>query len=634
MWKLLKFFGHLIKGLFWMMLLIALCAIILLYILENGLPQPAVRKVCEKISDDNIIVQIDRITYSLSRGLRFHGISAEPRKLASESFGTAEDIIIDFSISPFIENSNRITRVTLQGIEMPHHPRNIFRKLRKLKQGEKKEPEKPRKKIPTLEPFKLTIENSNIIGLEVAKTTAVVAMHDPVMKFTDVTLKWPDTSYNMQIKGEVEVNLDTEILNGAAKGETFPENLLNFLAELEADSVIREINLFSEINTPIKGDSKFDASLKNGDFAVDVAVDIHECAYRKVPLLYARGFIQAWGTNTSTWVKISDLSTANKTGTMEGNLFYDEERACVELKASSTMDHNDVVTIIDILTHGELDPVKPVKPLSVTASGVVSTEINGPVPHNLNGKITMGAGEVFGLRITEATSDFRIQGDHAYFDKVSGTTPSGGIVLGDADFTIPPDPKLPPLLLADVDFSKIDLSDLAKVFSITNSKAGECSGKMQLSGIPGTNQLQTLNGEGSFEIINGQLNRLRLFAGLTDYLTKNVPGVSSIVDQSSCSLNFIIKDGILSSRNFSIEGDVFSVKGKGTYDIAKDNLDFVVHVGFFKEKTIAGRISRIVTFPFKKLLLEFKVFGSIDNPDWSYVNILEKIVDQIPEKSK
>ncbi len=633
MWTLFKFFGHILKALFWITLLIACGVIILLYVLENGLPEPVVRRVCEKLSSKDVIIEIDRITYTPKSGLHLHVISAEPRKLASESFGTAEDIIIEASLSPFIDHYSRIRSITLKGIDMPRHPRRIFRKLKKLKdkEGEKK-PDKPRKKLPTLAPFRVTVEDSNVIGLKVEKTSAMATIREPVIKFSDMTLKWPDTTYNMQIKGSIIVDLDAELLDGKAKGEAFPDNLTDFLKELDANSVIEEIDLFSGIKSPIEATSNFTVDLNKGDFSIDVDLDVKECAYRKVPLIFVRGYLQAWGTNNLTWVKVSNLSAANESGRVEGNLFYDEENSSIKLQATSTMDHNEVLTIIDILTHGELHPLKPIHPPSVTAKGIVSIKADGPLKHNLSGRIVVGEGEVFGLQMKEASSHFRVQGDHAYLDDVKGTTPSGGNVSGDADFTIPLESDDPPFILANVKVKKIDLSDLARIFNITNAKAGECSGDMQISGILGTNQLHTLNGNGHFRIKNGRLNRLPLFAGLTDYLTKNIPGISSIVDQSDCHMNFMINDGLLSSKDFTIEGDVFSVQGKGTYDIAKDDLKFTVHVALFRKKTIAGTISRIVTFPFKKLLLEFKVFGSIDNPDWSYVNILEKINDQIPEK--
>ena len=329
MWKLLKFLGHLIKALFWITLLIACGVIIFLYILENGLPEPLVRKVCVKLSDKDVIVDIDRITYTPKNGLHLHDISAEPRKLASESFGTAEDVFIEASLSPFIDHNSRIRSITFKGVDMPRHPRRIFRKLKKLKkkEGEEEKPDKPRKKLPTLVPFRITVEDSNVIGLKVAKASALATIREPVMKFTGMTVKWPDTSFDMQLKGELIVDLEAEELDGKAKGQAFPENLIAFLKELDARSVIEEINLFSKIEKPIHAASNFTVDLNKGDFSVDVDLDVKECAYRKVPLIFAKGYIQAWGTNNFTWVKISNLSAANDSGSIEGNLFYDEKKS-------------------------------------------------------------------------------------------------------------------------------------------------------------------------------------------------------------------------------------------------------------------------------------------------------------------
>jgi len=33
-----------------------------------------------------------------------------------------------------------------------------------------------------------------------------------------------------------------------------------------------------------------------------------------------------------------------------------------------------------------------------------------------------------------------------------------------------------------------------------------------------------------------------------------------------------------------------------------------------------------VMFPFTKLLLEFKVTGSVDDPKWSYISVLDRIL--------
>jgi len=64
-----------------------------------------------------------------------------------------------------------------------------------------------------------------------------------------------------------------------------------------------------------------------------------------------------------------------------------------------------------------------------------------------------------------------------------------------------------------------------------------------------------------------------------------------------------------------------------------DRFDFVVRANVFKQKTIAGKLTRLVTLPFARLLLEFKLYGSFEKTEWSYVNIIEKISDQLSDSS-
>ena len=98
-------------------------------------------------------------------------------------------------------------------------------------------------------------------------------------------------------------------------------------------------------------------------------------------------------------------------------------------------------------------------------------------------------------------------------------------------------------------------------------------------------------------------------------------------------MDFKIRDGILSTDNLLIEGDLFSMQGKGTCNLDTEALDFIIRANIFKQKTIAGKISRLVTLPFTRLLLEFKVFGTRQKTDWSYVNIIEKITESLTDRS-
>jgi hypothetical protein len=180
----------------------------------------------------------------------------------------------------------------------------------------------------------------------------------------------------------------------------------------------------------------------------------------------------------------------------------------------------------------------------------------------------------------------------------------------------------------------VALEEISHAFNVTNARAGLVSGDIQLNGPTHGRTIEHLSGEGHVTIRDGVIHRMKLFAGLTDYLSRTIPGISSLVNQSSGSMDFTIRDSVLHTDNLLLEGDIFSISGRGTYNIATDKLEFTIRANIFKQKTIAGRITRLVTLPFTRLLLEFKVFGSLENPDWSYVNIIEKITEGFSGKAE
>lgn len=143
-----------------------------------------------------------------------------------------------------------------------------------------------------------------------------------------------------------------------------------------------------------------------------------------------------------------------------------------------------------------------------------------------------------------------------------------------------------------------------------------------------TNNYEVLNGEGHVQIRKGRLMRLRLFAGLTKQLADHVPGISYLVDQSQASVDYRIENGVIRTDNAYVEGQVFSIKMAGSYDTVKDDLDFTVRVLFTKKDSLMGRyFIHPVTWPFSKLLLEFKLKGSSTNPQWEYISILDRVLD-------
>ena len=143
-----------------------------------------------------------------------------------------------------------------------------------------------------------------------------------------------------------------------------------------------------------------------------------------------------------------------------------------------------------------------------------------------------------------------------------------------------------------------------------------------------TNNYEVLNGEGHVKISEGQLMQLRIFSGLTPLLAKHVPGISFMVDQTQATADYRIENGVIKSDNISIEGGFFTIMMTGTFDSTKDELDFTVKVLLLRNDSLMGKyLVRPVTWPFTKLLLEFRLTGSSTDPQWHYISILDRVMD-------
>ena len=622
MWKLLKFIGAVVKAIFWLALTLALAGVVLLYVIGQNVPAPLVHRLSEALSSDDYLCRIGRATYSLKSGLHLYQVKAFPKRVADTALVSADEVALDVSLQPQLPLSERIRGVTIRNISMPSRP------------PKQAETNSPPPQLPTVAPFPLTIEKANILGIQAERLSATVSLANPQISVTDVAILWPDKAFTMNVAGYVTVNFATRLVDGNAKGQAFPANIMPLLAALHSHAAIRHVNSFSKIERPVNAEATFSVNIDNSDFSLLLALDVGPCTYRTVPMKYAKGTLGAYGTNIYTTVVVGPLQAESATGPLGGTLVYREETESVAFDATASMDIHELATVVDILQHGELKPILCDTPPTVTAKGIVGADRKSTITNDLTGHIDLPSGSIFKLPVKNVTSDFAVKGDSALFENVSGSSASGGKIAGSIDFFFPGGATNATLFSTRATFANVDLSDLERTFNLTtNARAGLVSGSVSLVGHAGDRTAASLAGEGKLHIRDGLINRMPLFAGFTDYLVHTIPGVSALVNQSSGSMDFTIEDGVLRTDNLLVEGDLFSMQGRGTCNLDTEHLDFLVRANIFKQKTWAGRITHLVTMPFTRLLLEFKVFGTLDKTDWSYVSIIEKITDSITDIS-
>ena len=144
-----------------------------------------------------------------------------------------------------------------------------------------------------------------------------------------------------------------------------------------------------------------------------------------------------------------------------------------------------------------------------------------------------------------------------------------------------------------------------------------------------TNNYEVLNGHGHVEIRNGQLMRMKGFRGLLKAMPKIAPAISWFTDSTQATSDYVIENGIVKTDNIYIEGSMFSIKMYGQLDTKTGELDYTVRVQFTKKDSIVGKVLHPLTWPFTKLLLEFRLTGTAEDPQWEYISVLDRVLDAV-----
>ena len=144
-----------------------------------------------------------------------------------------------------------------------------------------------------------------------------------------------------------------------------------------------------------------------------------------------------------------------------------------------------------------------------------------------------------------------------------------------------------------------------------------------------TNNYEVLNGSGHVSVRNGRLMRMKGFKGLIDVMPSIAPAVTWFSDSTQASGDYTIENGVVRTDNVYIEGTCFSIKMYGWLDTVRNRQDFKVRVQFAKSDSMIGKILHPLTWPFTKLLLEFRLTGNPENPKWEYVSVIDRVVEAV-----
>jgi hypothetical protein len=625
MWKLLKIIGLLIKTLFWLFILLILAAGVCLYILEQGVPDPLVQRLAEKLSSEDLVCRIERVNFSLRKGLTVRNLKLFRKRTTGETLLSIDKATAEFAIFTCAPLNDRLKRLTIKSFDFPLLPK------RKPKQPDEKPTPFPEINLPSISPFELILETPNILGIRPEKVTATVSAEHPTLAITNIKSLWPDKPNTLTITGGTTIDVKEKRLVGKITGQAYPGHITPLLSQLRgARNAVTHINCFQNSVKPMNATYAVDLDLDKLDYAMSVEVDAGACTYRDVPVRFAKGTIGISDTNNLVIVDIHIADGATHTGTLKGRLVYNDDTDALLIDAETTVVKDELLSIINVLNHGELNSIICDSGLRVAAKGVVTVNSSNPLTTNdLHVAISFDKGSILRIPLGKTSTDLHLYAYSALCNTIQASIANGGTATGYFNAYFPEYSATNTTFVTKLTADKADFSNILCIASTTNTYPGKLSGTIQLSGPLSGDILSSLSGEGRLELTDGLFARIPLFSGLTDWLANNIPGVGTLVNQSSGNLSFVMTNGLARTHDLVIEGSIFSIAGAGTYTLPKDSLDISVKVNIFKERTFAGQISRIVAFPFTRMLLDFHLGGTTKQPIWSYVTILERITDSL-----
>ena len=615
-----KFLRYLWKTMKWIFI-VFLLFLGSLFFREQRIPKFLVDRITDRYSSEACLIRCDSVSYGIGRGLTLTGLRVYDRGQTN-------------SILPAVSARKMSVRILSRavhvvGLRYPRLPSSYY------VEGECRERNTPiTARFPDLGRFELKLDDAEILGIAPRSVRAMVEVSPTLLTVSDIHLVWPDLRRLMSVDGNLKVDLLGQRLRSEIRGLATQPQIRPLLVCLDVPSSYRYFDAFTDVTDPIPAHGIFESDLRNGDFWMKLGLKLGACKYNGVPFERADGLLELYvytrGTNCNarfgvTLADAVDRDGRHLAGKLGVNLSNEVSRLSYDVKSSIRL--KDALDVADFFNDGTLDFIVCDSAPTIEVKGTSGTSVADKGHNDISFKASLGCGSVYGFQVRDLKADFALKGDTLDFSEVTARGKDGGMLRLTDHLEIPDFDGDRLAFHPKISYTGGSLDELADILKFDlGERDGRVDAAWEMSGVASTNILETLNGRGKIRVSEGHLAQMKLFAGLTTVVAEKVPGVDAIVTQSDASCDFIVSNGVFRSDNIYIEGGLVSLKAWGAYDIPKDRLDFTSRIQFLRNESLMGKLLHPITWPFTKLLLEFKTKGPLDDADWEYISIIDRIL--------
>lgn len=499
----------------------------------------------------------------------------------------------------------------------------------------------------TDEPVRFLLRDSTVFTVSFRELEFDATIEGARVIASPLRLTIDSLGFEEELKGNVEYDASKFAFSGHLAGTLTPEVVRELTLLLDGETAVEYYDYLGNYSAPLKVDASVLWLMETDDRPIStqemrVTVKGDDFTFNGLPVRHV-DFGLHWEKAPTDEGKVRKKVTFDPLhctldeGEASLRAVWYPRKHKMDFIAHANLYPSSFLTLLDMEHPAFLTNVTFATPLDVKANGTI-----GMGPNREQMRVLVDVDDVACTAYGTPIENFRTTGSLTGRDYLRISLPNfsatcyDGRIKGATVLSFSPTNDAPAFTLSmrmeDINCGKA--RNRAGINKEGDSK-GRISGDFHLSGLADENCLDSLSGMAKFKIRGGLLLRFPLFAGLTDFLGRNIPGVDFLLMQSDADIGVSAEEGLAEIEHLSVEGNVFSLAAKGRCRYNRPDLpvEMVAQLRFFKQRTLIGRLARLMMLPASKFL-EFRVSGPVENASWNYIGLVDRIPDWTfwPEK--
>ncbi len=629
----MRWFLHFIfRLLLFLVVSIAVLLGVVLWQISRDLPLPACRWLETKLSQGPVSITFKQASVDLRKGIQLRDVRVHLKRSLGNPLLRAEGIRLSGRIYRNRRPAEWIDSIAFHGLTVdPFLSLPISRTGKPLIEWVLLfDPSQPYGALFS-RPVEIIIEASSIFSVEVERAAFALRSEKNRLFLEDVRVDFQAEQFRERVDGWLTYDFVRQKLEANAAGTLTPdviENLCLFLEGADAVAIFQE---FGDYAAPlsVSGSMLVEASSRpGGPFLADMRVVAQSTGarFRGVPFKRLNLALQWLRDDVDRRLTIAPIVVHTEEGHAEIAIAYYPAKQVTDFTLHSDLPCQTLLDAMQVDLRQFTTNLQINASPSLTVSGTIA-DVKSQRETMIQGRIVCDQLTYDKFNLSHVRADFVCQGTN-HLD-ISGFSANcyGGSLTGHAQIERMPDLPSPRVTLG-LGIQDVDLAALVADKGLESEIGGALSGQIALT-FPWRKQaLDKIVGQGIFAVKNGAILRVPVFAGLTDFLGRNVPGVDALLMQSNASLPLVVTNGVVLIDDFRVEGNLFSLYAKGKCHLTEPGypVNGVTQLRFFKQKTLIGMLARLVTLPVSKMM-EFRMSGPVTNPEWSYIGLIDRILD-------